>query len=468
MRWTWCIVLVLLLFGAVGGWAAPDYGSYQGVTIKVALLAGDHPVAWESQIPSFEALTGAKVEIIDLTWDDLYSKEFLELISHTGIYDIIELAGFWIPDFVLNGLLAPLDEYYAAWDWALSDIMPAYQKIGVYGGSRYSVIADGDVLALYYRKDLFEEPAYQTEFKATYGYDLRVPATWDDYFDVAEFFNKRDTNGDGKIDLYGNEAMLSRAHGPITFMQLLRSFGGQFFDPYTMEPGITSTAGRKAVQTMVKMSEYMSPGGASHDFTVTRDNFTNGNAAMLLQWADVGAWSGTAPGSAVRGNVGTGLVPAGVIDGVTYQCSELAWNWQWAINNDSGNKEAAAQLLRYMTSPDVSLEVISLARGYDPYRISHYENTAWASDWFPGSVEFIEGLANNMQYGAYDLYIPGTQQYLDVVGKHVGDIITGTVSLDMGLQRIANEWDQITDRWGRDSQKAFYQDYLRTYWGWKG
>jgi len=460
--------LFALVSVSVAAFAGSDFGSFPGVTIRVAILSGDHPVAWKSVIGGFEALTGARVEIIDISWEDLYSKIFLELISHTGIYDIVELAGFWVPDFVVNGLLAPLDEFYSRWDWAQEDIVPAYRKIGIFGGHRYSVIADGDVFALYYRKDLFENPDYQAEFKAKYGYNLHVPATWDEYLDVAEFFNGRDTDGDGEVDLYGNEAMLSRTHGPMVFMQLLRSFGGRFFDPYTMEPEITGPAGRKAVETMLSISKYMPPGAASHDFTITRDNFTNGLAAMVVQWADVGSWSGTAPGSAVRGKVGTALVPAGVLDGVTYQRSELAWNWQWAINADSANKEAAAQLLRYMTSPEVSLRIISLARGYDPYRISHFENTEWAAQWFPGALEFLDGLRANLEYGAYDLYIPGAQQYLDVVGKHIGDIITGAVSLDEGLQRIHDEWNEITDRWGRNSQKAFYQDYLRTYWDWEG
>jgi multiple sugar transport system substrate-binding protein len=121
-----------------------------------------------------------------------------------------------------------------------------------------------------------------------------------------------------------------------------------------------------------------------------------------------------------------------------------------------------------MTSPEVSREIVSMARGYDPYRRSHFENTQWAAEWFPGALEFLAGLKANMEYGVYDLYIPGAQQYLDAVGKHLGDILTGVVSLDEGLRRIADEWNEITNRWGRESQKAFYQDYLRTYWGWKG
>lgn len=445
-----------------------EFGNYEGVTIRVALLGGDHPVPWKEKMPEFEKLTGAEVQIIDLPWEELYSKTFLELSAQTGAYDIVELAGFWVPDYVLNDYLAPLGEYYKQWDWAMNDIVDAYQKIGSFRGDRYSVIADGDVLALYYRKDLIDDLKYKQEFKQKYGYDLRAPETWDEFFDIAKFFNERDTDGDGKVDLWGCEAMLSRAHGPITFMQLLRSFDCRFFDPYTMEPAITSKAGRKAVETMVKMAQYMSLGAPSHDFTITRDNFTNGNAFMVLQWADVGAWSGTAPESAVKGKVGYGLVPAGKIDGKTYRRSELAWNWQWAVSANSPNIEAAAQLLRFMTAPDTSLDIISMARGYDPYRHSHYNNKEWAEGWFPNSDKFLDGLKENLKYGSYDLYIPGMQQYLDSVGKHLGDVLTDSISVDEGLQRIADEWNAITDEWGRESQQEFYQDYLKNYWGWEG
>jgi len=295
-----------------------------------------------------------------------------------------------------------------------------------------------------------------------------VPKTWDEYLQVAAFFNNRDTNGDGVVDLYGNEAMLNRGNGPIMFMQLLRSFGGQFFDPNTMEPLIGSAAGRKALETMVEISKYMPMGAASHDFTITRDNFTNGNAAMVVQWTDVGSWSQTADGSKVKGKVGYATVPAGVLDGATYPVSELAWNWQGAIPEGSLHKDAAAALMRYMSSPEVAVKVVQLARGYDPYRQSMFNNTTWAATWFPSALDLLSTLQQSMNQGVYDLYIPGAQQYLDSVGKYLGDLVTGTITIDQAVASITAEWNDITDRWDRQSQLQAYQQYMRTYWGWQG
>ncbi len=467
-RFVWLAVLMLVALSSASVMAASEYGNFPGVTINFGILSGDHPVAWNTVIPEFEAMTGCTVNFVDLSWDDLFSKTYLDLVSRAGTYDLIELAAFWIPDYAANGLIAPLDNYFATQDWGFNDLMPVFQKMGMYGGHRYGVNWDGDVLALYYRKDLFQDPRYQTEFKLLYGRDLAVPATWDEYLQVAAFFNGRDTNGDGQVDLYGNEAMLNRGNGPITFMQLLRSFGGQFFDPNTMEPLIGSAAGRKALETIVEMSKYMPIGAASHDFTITRDNFTNGNAAMVMQWTDVGSWSQTADGSKVKGKVGYAKVPAGVLNGVTYAVSELAWNWQGAIPQGSLHKDAAAALMRYMTSSDVSKRIVQLARGYDPYRKSLFDDRTWAQAWFPSAPDLVEALAQSMDQGVYDLYIPGAQQYLDTVGKYLGGLVTGTVTIDQAVASIAAEWNEITDRWDRPSQLAAYQDYMRTYWGWNG
>lgn len=467
-RFVCLAVLMLVALWSASAIAESEYGSFPGVTLNFGILSGDHPVAWSTVIPEFEAMTGCKVQILDLSWDDLFSKTYLDLVSRAGTYDLIELAGFWVPDYAANGLIAPLDSYFSTWDWGIDGLMPVYQNMGMYAGHRYGVLWDGDVFALYYRKDLFESPTYQTEFKLLYGRDLTVPATWDEYLQVAAYFNNRDTDGDGRVDLYGNEAMLNRGNGPIMFMQLLRSFGGQFFDPNTMEPLIGSAAGRKALETMVEISKYMPMGAASHDFTITRDNFTNGNAAMVVQWTDVGSWSQTADGSKVKGKVGFAPVPAGVLNGLMYSASELAWNWQGVIPAGSLHKDAAAQLIRYMTSPEVSTRVVALARGYDPYRQSMFSGTALVQGWFPGSADLLSTLEASMNQGVYDLYIPGAQQYLDSVGKYLGDLVTGTRTVDQVVASIAAEWNDITNRWDRQSQLEAYQEYMRTYWGWQG
>jgi len=57
-------------------------------------------------------------------------------------------------------------------------------------GKTYCIPIFWNSHGLFYRKDLFEDPTEKANFKAKYGYELRVPRTFDELVDVAEFFTR--------------------------------------------------------------------------------------------------------------------------------------------------------------------------------------------------------------------------------------------------------------------------------------
>jgi ABC-type glycerol-3-phosphate transport system substrate-binding protein len=75
---------------------------------------------------------------------------------------------------------------------AMSDAFPVYRNLlSNYGGKQIGIPLAGDMLLMYYRKDLFER------------YDLAPPQTWDDMLGLAMRMNGTDTDGDGRPDLWG-------------------------------------------------------------------------------------------------------------------------------------------------------------------------------------------------------------------------------------------------------------------------
>ena len=54
-----------------------------------------------------------------------------------------------------------------------------------------------------YRKDWFEDPAEKAAFKAKYGRELAVPETWEEFQDVAEFFQRPDEKRYGCVLAHG-------------------------------------------------------------------------------------------------------------------------------------------------------------------------------------------------------------------------------------------------------------------------
>ena len=60
-----------------------------------------------------------------------------------------------------------------------------------------------------------------------------------------------------------------------------------------------------------------------------------------------------------------------------------------------------------------------------------------------------------------DLRIPGKPEYVDtVLDLHVCSAILGEEDPAAALKTIYDEWQKITDRLGRDSQKTFYRKMM--------
>ena len=74
------------------------------------------------------------------------------------------------PSLADGGVIAPLDDYIAKYmNMAdLEDYHPLYKALPTYKGKIWGFFDDGDMFALYYRKDIFEDPklmeAYQAKF----------------------------------------------------------------------------------------------------------------------------------------------------------------------------------------------------------------------------------------------------------------------------------------------------------------
>ena len=95
----------------------------------------------------------------------------------------------WTPSLADGGVIAPLDDYIAKYmNMAdLEDYHPLYKALPTYKGKIWGFFDDGDMFALYYRKDIFEDPKLKEAYQAKFSKPLEVPKTWEDYAQVAQF-----------------------------------------------------------------------------------------------------------------------------------------------------------------------------------------------------------------------------------------------------------------------------------------
>jgi multiple sugar transport system substrate-binding protein len=86
--------------------------------------------------------------------------------------------------------LAPGGSY--AWD----TLLPLFRdKLLIWDKKAYALPLLEEPLFCFYRTDLIDDPARAKSFKESYRHQLKPPETWEDYLEVAEFFNQQSRPG---------------------------------------------------------------------------------------------------------------------------------------------------------------------------------------------------------------------------------------------------------------------------------
>lgn len=433
---------------------------YSGVTLSLTYEAGLQALDPRNfSGPLWEQLTGIKSNVAELSWPDLYSKAVAEHIAGSGAYDILDVAPMWTPSLADGGVIQPLDDYIAKYMNVkdLEDYHPLYKALPTYKGKIWGFFDDGDVFALYYRKDIFEDPKLMEAYQAKFGKALAPPTTWEEYAQIAQFITDQLAP-----EVYG-AGHFRRAGAPgnqFDFLQQFRANGGKLFDE-NMKAALASPAGVKTLENMIAANNASIPGNNELDAVSLWAAFLTGKVAMIYSWPPSGrmsaGYSQTAeeinfvPKSQIAGKVGYAVVPGN---------PEHATGFNKALSADSANPDAAYLMMQWMTSPPVSLARVMLPYALrDPYRLSHFTSDLYAQLW-PDAKAYLINLNNSANVALLDPIIPGAQDYFLSIDRMATSVWAGTDPM-AALQTAAAEFDATTERLGVDSQKAFYEEFLK-------
>lgn len=438
--------------------AIEEAKKYAGKTLTITWESGLQAQGIRAILPEWEEKTGVKINLVELSFWDLHDKVIMEHLAETGAYDALAISYAFMGDFVSAGVIEPIDAWVAKYmpPEALEDIHPAFKRaFQYYGDKMYALTADGDVLILYYRKDLFEDENNKLEFQAKYGYELSPPKTWQEFYDIAKFFTEKYAP-----EIYG--AAIQRGMQSYSwFTGQFIAYGGQFFDPETMKPLINEEVGIKVLQDMLKQNEVMPPGIVKWGFMEVLAAWLDGKVAMIVTWPPVGRWSegyGTrtkqlawVPPSKVVGKVGYAPMPN--------NRSTLAAGFSVGVASQSKKKDLAYFFAQWLTSPEVSLQVTMLPFTLvDPFRLSHYRSPMYRNAW-DNAGEYLDTLYEAAKGGVLELNIPGAREYFAALEQAITACFAGE-DPQVALNKAAQEWENITNRIGRENQKRAYQAYL--------
>lgn len=140
--------------------------------------------------PGLERETGIALAITTFPRNELY--EAIEVMGETDAYDVIRMDMNWA-DWYAGRLFTPLSELPLNVPSLLSALADGLDgEYTMSDGVRRLLPLDPSALMLYYRRDLFEDPAICRGYFEKTRRELTVPSTWEDYVRVASYFTRAD------------------------------------------------------------------------------------------------------------------------------------------------------------------------------------------------------------------------------------------------------------------------------------
>src|SRR5271170_1939058 len=330
VRWFSSLLMASLITPSVFG---------AGATIR---FAGDSDVGeggrWtRAAAEEWAQKTGNKVEYISRPNDASTTLQLFQQYwaAKSGDVDI------FMVDVIWQGIAAPhavdLKKYYK--DDEIKAFFPRIIQNNTVGSKLVSIPWFTDAGLLYYRTDLLEK----------YGYK-EPPKTWEELAEMAKKIQDGERKA-GKPDFQGF-VFQGKASESVTCnaLEWVYSYGGGVIIEPDKKVTINNPNAIKALDTAKSWVGTISPAGVvTYGEEEARNVWQAGNAAFMRNWPY--AYSlGQDPKSPISGKFDVTVLPKGGDNGKNAAC---LGGWQLMVSAYSKVPNASADLVRYLTSPEI-------------------------------------------------------------------------------------------------------------------
>jgi ABC-type glycerol-3-phosphate transport system substrate-binding protein len=244
-----------------------------------------------------------KIDFKPNTFEDAFTKSNQDFANGTGLYDVVLQYNFALSSYARNHYVYTPDEIEKKVIDSLKgfekDIFPnAWMESGYYykvpqdtaaGVAKVGYPVAANSMLLMYNKDLFNDPVQKAAFKKKYGKDLKIPVTWTDFMQDADFFTQPDKN------LHG--VCLEGASGGwlyYEFVNFLFGMGGKVMDKQHGWQGdqhtrvlLNSPEAVKALQFYTSLKPYNTGNFSNVEQSEQMKLLKAGKTAMGIVWSDV-------------------------------------------------------------------------------------------------------------------------------------------------------------------------------------
>jgi ABC-type glycerol-3-phosphate transport system substrate-binding protein len=390
---------------------------------------GVYPL-FEKQFPNI------KVQFTADPISDMLPKTAVAMNSKTDRYDVIEEDYAYLPQFMAQKLVEPLETYLNKDQAFKADILSDIPEnvLDLYrdkplarGGVLYGLPPDSNAQLQYYRADAFEKAG------------ITKPAeTWDDAVEIA-----KEISEGGTKKVVGTTLKRGLQAGAV-YITLLRCCGGDWFDKMEeggWHPTLNTDQGRNAFDVLTRLLQYFDP-------TALNAADDEANTAMLngtwlyapIQWGGStmndpkftkysDAWkAGVVPkGTGAGGRHAPHMGGHGLIVPAFSKHKDAAW--EWVKFSNSGDKQDPAIGETYVASTGQPAR-LSLLKKYSNIR--------------PYYAALMDSLPVAMRY----LPIPEAPALYEMVGTEVAAVATRSKNVDNALKDMQSQVTRIMTKSG--------------------
>ncbi|MDI9639623.1 extracellular solute-binding protein [Geitlerinema splendidum] len=456
---------------------------------------------------AFQALTGATLEIVEIPQAQYYTTTATDFIAGQNTYDVMNIGGWYMGDYVSNGWIQPIDSFigqegYPVWE--PDQVAPPIYNLLQWNDQLYATVNDGDAQMLYFRKDILEDPEWQAQYEAEMGEPMPYPIeTWQQLLRINQFFSGKDWNGDGDPDDGISLHLRSGGQGHFHFVTVAASFAitpaeGDdprrvtqydnvfWFDPTDMTALANSPGHVAALEYLLELTATGSPSQTGWELAEAWANFLQGNAIATFSWGDVGSLAQRPDRSTIQGLLGAARIPcsevwydreAGMMmnDPENPNCigNVTGGSWMPVMSSFTDTPELAYYFMAMHANRHINFWNATAGwTGVDPaslYQLFPPRGSATLEDYtqfgFNASdaEQYITAYGENMFSFATTLpylRIPGTERYWNSLDVRLAEVMTGQREPQAALDLVAQEWEVVTDDIGRDAQLAVYQQAI--------
>ncbi len=426
-------ILSLVLTGC-----APAATQAPKVTELKILWAQWSPADYLQQIGNeYEKATGIKVTVVQEPWATFGDRFFTEMAAKGTSWDMVVGDSQWLGQGATQGLYLDMTDFMKS-NGIDKTVTPAtlkyYGEYPANSGKYYGYPTEGDADGWAYRKDLFEDPKEQADFKAQYGYDLAVPKTYAQLMDIAKFFTRPDQG------IFGLAIYTQKGYDAMTMgvENTFFAFGATWQDANNNVKGVVNSP--QAIEALQFYKDLYDccqvPGLSDAFFTETNDAMIGGKAAMIMNYfAFFPALVNEGTNPNYWDKVGFFASPAGP-SGV--RAAALGGQGTSIISFISPERQAAAKdFIKWFATDEIQQKWADLG-GYT------CNAKVLASDKFLQTTPFNPAFAETMTFVADFWNIPEFGRLLEVTQNELhAFVVGGEGTAQEALDAIAEQHDQI-------------------------